>query len=165
MGLLTFSGRAGRLEYFLINLATYIAIVVAQVATVSTDPTTGATSISPFFFVASFVGIYFSLSNFVRRLHDLGHTGWVALLSLLPIINIILGLYLLFAAGNEFGNKFGPPPGRAAEISPEAQRQRAESIARQAEERMNIQRASSGHQYVNDDGTFNADDIYTFQDR
>ncbi len=165
MGILSFSGRAGRLEYFLVNIGIYLLSVVSQLAFISTDPITGEASVSPVIIMLLLPTIYFGYGNAVRRLHDLGHTGWVVLLSLVPLINLALGLYLLFTAGNEFGNKFGPPPGRSPEITPEAQRARAESIARQAEEQMSAQRSSSSHSYVNDDGTFNADDIYTFQDR
>lgn len=33
----------------------------------------------------------------IRRLHDLGHSGWLSLLLLIPLVNLILIIYLLFA--------------------------------------------------------------------
>jgi len=46
----------------------------------------------------------------VQRLHDLDKTGWLYLLMLVPILNIIFGLYLLFAPGTQSANRFGNPP-------------------------------------------------------
>ena len=40
------------------------------------------------------------LSVTSRRWHDLGHTGWLALLWLFPCINIIFGVYLSYAKGS-----------------------------------------------------------------
>lgn len=45
-----------------------------------------------------------------RRLNDLDHSGWWALLFFVPIVNALLGLYLLFRPGREALNRFGPPP-------------------------------------------------------
>jgi len=46
----------------------------------------------------------------VQRLHDLDKTGWLYLLMLVPILNLIFGLYLLFAPGSASSNRFGNPP-------------------------------------------------------
>ncbi len=50
----------------------------------------------------------------VRRLHDVGNSGWWALLGLLPVANLGLMLYLFIAAGSNTVNRYGtpnPPPG------------------------------------------------------
>ncbi|MBO4779427.1 MAG: DUF805 domain-containing protein, partial [Selenomonadaceae bacterium] len=46
----------------------------------------------------------------IRRLHDLDRSGWWVLLSFVPIINFILGLYLMFKKGVVGGNRFGADP-------------------------------------------------------
>ena len=46
----------------------------------------------------------------VQRLHDLDKTGWLYLLILVPIVNIIFGLYMLFAPGSQDANRYGNPP-------------------------------------------------------
>lgn len=46
----------------------------------------------------------------IRRLHDLGHSGWWCLLGLIPLVNLILGIYLLFFKGDTGPNRFGPDP-------------------------------------------------------
>lgn len=45
-----------------------------------------------------------------RRLHDLGHTRWIALGLVIPVINIPLILLLLGAPGNTGPNRYGPAP-------------------------------------------------------
>lgn len=59
----------------------------------------------PFLFVPPLVGVC------VRRMHDLGQSGWLALILLIPLLNII-GLGLLFARGMPYANRYGPPPAR-----------------------------------------------------
>ncbi len=45
----------------------------------------------------------------IRRLHDLNQSGWLWLLVLVPLINVIMILVLLFAPGTAGANKHGPP--------------------------------------------------------
>jgi uncharacterized membrane protein YhaH (DUF805 family) len=42
----------------------------------------------------------------VRRSHDLGHSGWFALITLIPLV----GWYLVFKEGNPDTNNYGPAP-------------------------------------------------------
>lgn len=41
-----------------------------------------------------------------RRVHDMGFSGWVALVSIIPVVNF----WLLFHPGPKGENKYGPPP-------------------------------------------------------
>ena len=43
--------------------------------------------------------IYYSIVGLILRAHDIGHSGHICWLMLIPIVNIFLGFYLLFAAG------------------------------------------------------------------
>jgi len=45
----------------------------------------------------------------VRRLHDLGHSGWFAFLFIIPLIDVGMRIYMAFP-GNEGPNRFGPDP-------------------------------------------------------
>ena len=45
-----------------------------------------------------------------RRLNDLDRSGWIAALTLLPLANIILWLYLVCARGTPGPNRHGPAP-------------------------------------------------------
>lgn len=53
-------------------------------------------------------GICLSLT--IRRLHDLNRSGWFALLLIVPLINFILLLILLFIPCTNEQNNFGSPP-------------------------------------------------------
>lgn len=45
----------------------------------------------------------------VQRLHDIGWSGWLMLLNLVPGVGAIFPLVMLLAPGNEGANRFGPP--------------------------------------------------------
>ena len=45
-----------------------------------------------------------------RRLHDLNTTSWLILLVFVPLVNVLFGLFLLFAPGTKGPNKYGLPP-------------------------------------------------------
>ena len=45
-----------------------------------------------------------------RRLNDLDHSGWFSVLMLVPFLNLIGGLYLLFAPGTSSNNRYGAKP-------------------------------------------------------
>ena len=46
----------------------------------------------------------------IQRLHDTNHSGWFALLLLIPAINVVLGIALLFIPSSTEPNNFGSPP-------------------------------------------------------
>lgn len=48
----------------------------------------------------------------IRRLHDMGKSGWTMLCVLIPIVNIGLLLFLLFNGGEERPNEYGPQSGQ-----------------------------------------------------
>lgn len=45
----------------------------------------------------------------IRRWHDMDQTGWLVLLSLIPIVNLIAVIFLLFVSGTSGANKYGEP--------------------------------------------------------
>jgi len=57
--------------------------------------------------IATWVGSYMIS---IRRLHDLNKSGWWVLLYLIPYVNLIFGLYLLFAPGTHGYNRYGEDP-------------------------------------------------------
>lgn len=59
---------------------------------------------------------YYAIVITIRRLHDLGQTGWLSLLMFVPLINIGFMLYVMFAKGTPANNEFGAPrPNKAWE--------------------------------------------------
>ena len=51
-----------------------------------------------------------SLAVLVRRLHDIGKSGWYFLMYLIPLVGPILMLVWLFTDGNRFVNNYGDDP-------------------------------------------------------
>jgi uncharacterized membrane protein YhaH (DUF805 family) len=49
------------------------------------------------------------ISAYVRRLHDVNQSGLLTFLILVPFVNLLLFLYLLFAPGTQGANKYGNP--------------------------------------------------------
>ena len=47
-------------------------------------------------------------SLMARRLHDLGHHGWICVVVFIPVLNVIAVISLLFARGDDFDNPYGP---------------------------------------------------------
>lgn len=98
-----FRGRAGRLEFLLINIALVavlvaIAIVGAVVDEVLGNESALCLSVMPCLLVP--LAIISTISG-VRRLHDLGQSGWLLLVGLIPVVGFILQLYLFLAPGKQ----------------------------------------------------------------
>lgn len=51
------------------------------------------------------VGVIFA----VRRLHDLNWSGWWVIAMLVPLVNIVIAVPLVFFRGTKGTNKYGPP--------------------------------------------------------
>lgn len=46
----------------------------------------------------------------IKRLHDLGSSGWLVWLLILPIFNLGICIPKGICKGNEFDNQYGPNP-------------------------------------------------------
>ncbi len=57
-----------------------------------------------------------SLAVAVRRLHDVGKSGWMILISLIPLIGGIWLIVLLVTDSNPGANEYGPNPKEAPAI-------------------------------------------------
>ena len=106
-----FKGRARRAEYWNFTLfSTLISIVLLLVDTyvLGTNPMAGESGIiGNLYSLAVFLP---SLGVLVRRLHDVGKSGWFFLIVLIPLIGAIWLLILLFRDGEQGENKWGPNP-------------------------------------------------------
>lgn len=102
-----FSGRARRREYWLFVLFNMIFSVVAMIL----DNTFGMTILGfPYgiiTFIYSLAVIIPGLAVVVRRLHDVGKSGWMIFISLIPIVGAIWLLVLMVTEGNTGDNEYG----------------------------------------------------------
>ena len=61
-----------------------------------------------------------------KRLHDLGHSGWICLVVFIPVINVIAVISLLFARGDDFDNPYGRSRNQLGGPGPEHSRSTAD---------------------------------------
>ncbi len=124
--------RIGRLRYFLGPLCTMgpLFALVAMWGVVgymqSQAAIGGAPSSSPLLHIIdsaipllmipavllALAGLYLSIMLGIRRAHDVGLSGWFILLTFIPYIGFMFGLYLLFKKGDLNANKYGQPSPR-----------------------------------------------------
>lgn len=120
-----FGGRATRTEFLLFHVTAVAAVMGSQtllglftLAVFGPDGPTefgsGTIAASVLFsavwlmiLLTSVVG-HFAVA--VRRLHDHGDPGLKYLLTFVPLVGIVLWLMLIFAAGDDFENEYGPDP-------------------------------------------------------
>lgn len=110
------AGRFGRFSYLAWNcLLAIVSTIIIVIFTVMFPNTfvnlaTGNFGGGVIFLALIYIAIiYFSVVFSIRRLHDRNHTGWLSLLFLVPLANLILALYLLFAPGDDRSNSYGSP--------------------------------------------------------
>ena len=105
-----FSGRAQRAEYwyfFLFNIIFSIVIAILD-SIIGTSKTVGPYGLLQVIFLLAF--IIPGIAVAVRRLHDIGKSGWMLLISLIPIIGSIWLLILLARDSSPGDNEYGPNP-------------------------------------------------------
>ena len=132
--LLSFEGRLNRKPYVLRLLAVSVVSVVSSVVVqiVSFIPGMIIAAIGQSFpdlgmvltffryalmffryaiiFVLCLLATVIGISLGIRRCHDNDWSGWLVLLSFVPLVNIVFGLLLLFKPGTPGPNRFGPDP-------------------------------------------------------
>ncbi len=99
-----FNGRARRKEYwmfFLFNMIVTMVISFIEGLLGMDGAVTGLYGIAVLI-PAIAVG--------VRRLHDIGKSGWWMLISLVPIVGPFVFLYFTVKAGDEGSNEYGGDP-------------------------------------------------------
>ena len=97
-----FEGRASRSEYwwfFLFYLIVYFAAIGIDVAL-------GLGFVS---LLVSLALLAPSLSVGARRLHDIGKSGWLQLLYIIPIIGLLVMIFFLVQPSHAGANRFGEP--------------------------------------------------------
>lgn len=100
----TFSGRATRSEYWWFVLFWYAIILCAVLLGVATGIDKPILALIGIFGAISFIPI---VALRVRRLHDIGKSGWWIFLGLVPYIGGFI-LFLFSVIGSDGENEYGP---------------------------------------------------------
>jgi uncharacterized membrane protein YhaH (DUF805 family) len=112
-----FAGRSRRKEYWmfaLMNIVIWSIILLLGLWGVEERLFSSDEELSLYFIVTG--GLYSlatlvpSLAVTVRRLHDTDKSGWLILLSLIPLIGPLILLVFYVTAGTEGANRFGSDP-------------------------------------------------------
>ena len=110
-----FRGRSCRSEYWLftlLNSGVGILLLVFTGVNAPADGSQSAMSELGALLYLAWVLICFvpSLAVLVRRLHDTDRSGWMALLSFVPIVGIIVVIIFLATRGTDGPNRYGENP-------------------------------------------------------
>lgn len=105
-----FSGRARRKEYWMFVLfnilfATILGLVDQGIGTF--NDLTGYGMLSGIYTLVILIP---AIAVGVRRLHDVGKSGWMLLIGLIPLIGFIWLLVLFVTDSDPGTNKYGPNP-------------------------------------------------------
>lgn len=99
-----FSGRARRKEYWMFTLCN---VIIAMLVAFVSNLVLGSNILSSIYSLALLLP---SWAICVRRLHDIGKSGWWFFISLIPLVGSIW-LIILFCKEGELGtNQYGPNP-------------------------------------------------------
>jgi uncharacterized membrane protein YhaH (DUF805 family) len=110
-----FSGRARRKEYLIFEIGTLILFCVLTPSILSFSQGFDDKETRFLFFATSVAIILilkkiFSIAVSIRRLHDVGKSGWFLLLNFIPIVSLYLVYLVYIKKGDIGGNQYGPDP-------------------------------------------------------
>ena len=106
----TFSGRARRKEFWmfvLFNIIISILLTAFDALIGTYDAQTGYGTISGIYSLAVVIP---SIAVSVRRFHDVGKSGWMYFIILIPLVGAIWFLVLMATDGNKGSNEYGSDP-------------------------------------------------------
>ncbi|WP_223487517.1 DUF805 domain-containing protein [Pseudomonas sp. A-RE-19] len=113
----TFTGRIGRLRYLAWTMALMLVLMGVAGVFVSIGLSLIALTSTVGLVIGGLVGtaiciafLVVSIQISVQRLHDLGWSGWLYLLTLVPFVGGLLPILLAVLPGNTAANQYGAPP-------------------------------------------------------
>lgn len=110
-------GRIGRLRYLawtmvltLVMLGIGSVVAIFAIALISSDSTAGLIvgGLVVFFLCITIAVVSIQIS--VQRLHDIGWSGWLWLLNLVPFVGSFFPFVIMCVPGTNIANRYGPPP-------------------------------------------------------
>ncbi len=109
-----FSGRARRKEYWMFVLVQTIVMIGLMIldSVLGLDFELQGISLGYGYLYLIGLIVHFipSLAVLVRRLHDVGKSGWFYFIFLIPLIGVLWLLVLYCTEGQKQDNKWGPDP-------------------------------------------------------
>ncbi|NHZ38512.1 DUF805 domain-containing protein [Massilia rubra] len=103
-------GRIGRVRYLVYEMIITVLTVAAMSALLTWLIPAYGPMLSMFAMLVWIPSTAVTLVVTRRRLHDLGKSGWLGLLHLVPVANLLFGLWMVFGRGDPDANQYGVPP-------------------------------------------------------
>ena len=104
---LNFKGRAARLDF--LYYAFGVPIILFGILHLVSDFVANPTIIEVLTPALGLGAGLSSIAAHVRRLHDMGKTGWLVLLNIVPVANVLFFGYLVLMPGDDKENSYGEP--------------------------------------------------------
>ena len=105
-----FGGRARRSEYWYFALFNIIFAILAMILDNVLGIAIEGIGYGPIYILYGLAMFVPGLAVLVRRLHDVGKSGWMYFIALIPIIGAIWLLVLLFTDSQQGDNNWGANP-------------------------------------------------------
>ena len=106
----TFSGRARRKEYWMFILFNMLFAIVAMILDNLAGLAIPELGYGPIYGLYILAVLIPGLAVTVRRLHDVGKSGWMYFIVLIPIIGATWLLVLMVSSGDQGQNQYGSDP-------------------------------------------------------
>ncbi|WP_296233837.1 DUF805 domain-containing protein [uncultured Pseudomonas sp.] len=103
------SGRIGRVRYLgwlMAMTLCFIPIMLIGTGIAAMSSTLAMMALGIVSIAAVVIGIFIG----VQRLHDIGWSGWLLLVHLIPVVGSVFALLMLIIPGTQGVNRYGPPP-------------------------------------------------------
>lgn len=105
-----FNGRARRKEYWMFTLWNIIFALLAVLLDYSFGIVYPLVGYGPLYIAYALFVLVPGIAVTVRRLHDIGKSGWMYLVAFIPIAGFILLLILFIKEGDQGNNAYGEDP-------------------------------------------------------
>ena len=103
-----FGGRLGRLGFLMALVYVLIYFILTVILVIAGH---GSPIINILVLLMGMIGVLavlpITISTHIRRWHDLGQSGWLILLGLLPFVGLLTTVLLLVLPGTSGPNKYG----------------------------------------------------------
>lgn len=105
-----FNGRARRSEYWYYTLATILISIVLGILDYGSELAFDIGELGILRGLYSLAVFIPGLAVMIRRLHDVGKSGWFLFILIIPLVGVIWLFILLCTEGNDGSNEFGADP-------------------------------------------------------
>ncbi|MCL6220270.1 DUF805 domain-containing protein [Zunongwangia pacifica] len=105
-----FNGRARRKEYFMFGLFNALFSIICMLISFGLSNLLESSIFISIYVLYTLASLLPSLAVSVRRMHDIGKSGWMLLVSFIPLVGAIWMLMLLITDSDPQNNQYGSNP-------------------------------------------------------